>query len=121
MAVLHLSSAVSLIFIPLLIWSWLKDRSYTIDRHGRDVLNFQITINLLIIANVLCLVVGLPVMLILLEQGSGNVTLMSVIAMAAFLPLLLVGFFTVSLAVLNTIRVLSDQPYRYPLSIKFLR
>jgi uncharacterized Tic20 family protein len=43
LALLHLSSVVCIVFIPLLLWSWKKEQSYKIDRQGRGVLNFQIT------------------------------------------------------------------------------
>ena len=42
LALLHISSMVCIVFIPLLLWSWKKDQSYKIDQQGRDVLNFQI-------------------------------------------------------------------------------
>jgi hypothetical protein len=44
LALLHISSVVCIVFIPLLLWSWKKDQSYKIDHQGREVLNFQITI-----------------------------------------------------------------------------
>src|SRR5687767_13380762 len=56
-ALLHLSSAVCTVFIPLLLWSWKKDQSYKIDRLGREVLNFQITIALILFALTLLLIV----------------------------------------------------------------
>src|SRR5918994_1806677 len=48
LALLHLSSVVCIVFIPLLLWSWKKDQSYKIDRQGREVLNFQITVMLIL-------------------------------------------------------------------------
>src|SRR5215211_9208249 len=39
LALLHISSAVCIVFLPLLLWSLKKDQSYKIDRQGRDVLN----------------------------------------------------------------------------------
>ena len=48
LTLLHMSSVVCIVFIPLLLWSWKKDQSYKIDRQGRDVLNFQITLMLLL-------------------------------------------------------------------------
>ena len=35
LALLHLSSVVCIVFIPLLLWSWKKDQSYKIDQQGR--------------------------------------------------------------------------------------
>lgn len=48
LALLHISSAIGFVFIPLLLWSWKKDQSYEIDHQGRYVLNFQITFMLIL-------------------------------------------------------------------------
>lgn len=120
-AALHLSSMFSIVLIPLLIWSWLKNRSYQVDNHGRQVLNFQITINLTLFAGIFCLVVALPTALIFVERGSADITVMSGLALASVFPLILIGFFFVYQGIANTIRYLNDQETHYPLSIKFIR
>ncbi len=121
LAALHLSSMFCIVLIPLLIWSWLKNRSYQVDKHGRQVMNFQITVTLALFAGGLCLVVGMPAMLILLEQGVGNVILMSSLAVLSVMPMILIGFFITYQGAVNTFRMLSDKPTRYPLSIKFVK
>ena len=118
---LHLSSTLCIVLIPLLIWSWFKNRSYQIDKHGRQVLNFQISITLVLVAAVFCLVVALPAALIFVEGGSADITLMSILALASVFPLILIGFFVFYQGVANTIRYLNDQDTHYPLSIKFLQ
>src|SRR5574342_103264 len=50
LTVLHLSSALCLIIIPLLLWSWKKNQSYKIDQQCHQVLNFQITMTLSLFA-----------------------------------------------------------------------
>ena len=120
-AALHLSSMFCIVLIPLLIWSWMKNRSYQIDKHGRQVMNFQITITLALLTGGLCLAVGLPAALILLEQGTGNVALMSVLALASVFPMILIGIFVTYQGIINTTRVLADKPTHYPLSIKFVK
>ena len=50
LAVLHLSSIFVILIVPLLLWSWKKNQSYKIDKQGRQVLNFQITMTLLLFA-----------------------------------------------------------------------
>jgi uncharacterized Tic20 family protein len=120
-AALHLSSVLCIVLIPLVIWTWLKTRSFQIDKHGRQVLNFQISITLALFAGVFCLVVALPIGLILLEQGIGNLILMSILALASVFPLILIGFFVFYQGVANTIRYLNDEETRYPLSIKFIK
>ena len=121
LAALHLSSIFCIVIIPLLIWTWLKNRSYQVDQHGRQVLNFQITITMALILFTTCLLVILPLGIFALDRGLGNVTLMSGIALASLIPLLSIGIFTTFQGVSNTIRFLNDQPTRYPLSIKFVR
>lgn len=121
LAALHLSSVFCIVFIPLLIWSWLKARSYQVDKHGRQVLNFQITITLVLFAGASCLAVALLAGLILVEQQAASVMLMSAIALVALFPLLLVGLFATFQGIINTLRVVNDQPTHYPLSIKFLK
>ena len=121
LAALHLSSIFCVVLIPLLIWSWLKTRSYQVDKHGRQVMNFQITMTIALFSGGLCLLVGLPTLLIMLEGGTGNVVLMSGIALAALIPMLLFGFFITYQGAVNTCRRLSDKPTHYPLSIKFVK
>ncbi len=120
-AALHLSSMFCIVLIPLLIWSWMKNRSYQIDKHGRQVMNFQITITLALMTNVLCLAVGLPAALIMLEGGTGNVALFSVLALASVFPLILIGIFITYQGIKNTTRFVADKPTHYPLSIKFVK
>ncbi len=58
LAVLHLSSIFCILIIPLLLWSWKKNQSYKIDQHGRQVLNFQITMTLALFAAAFVLLAG---------------------------------------------------------------
>lgn len=120
-AALHISSSFCIVLIPLLIWSWMKNRSYQVDKHGRQVLNYQITITLALFACVFCLVVALPLGLIALDQGVGSRVLMSTLALASTFPLILIGIFTFYQGVANTLRYLNEEDTRYALSIKFLK
>jgi uncharacterized Tic20 family protein len=115
LAALHLSSTLCFILIPLLIWSWKKNQSLKIDQHGRDVLNFQITINLVVFANAFVLMI-LPLYLRMVDT---NIALAPIL-FCVTTPLFLIGFFTFYQGVKNTLRALADQPYNYPLSIKFV-
>jgi uncharacterized Tic20 family protein len=121
LALLHMSSAICFVFIPLLLWSWKKDQSYRIDRQGRDVLNFQITIMLVMLALVLALIVLPSAFLMLqgLDRDAG--TLGNIFTLLPPLPVLFLAIFTSYQAVVNTVRALSEQPIRYPLSIPFVK
>jgi uncharacterized Tic20 family protein len=122
LALLHMSSVVCIVFIPLLVWSWKKDQSYKIDRQGRDVLNFQITIMLLLFGIALLFVIAPSVFLMVqgLDRDPG-VFLGNLFTILPPIPILLLGLFTTYQAVVNTVRALSEKPIHYPLSIPFVK
>jgi uncharacterized Tic20 family protein len=121
LALLHISSAVCLVFIPLLLWSWKKDQSYKIDHQGRDVLNFQITIMLILFgfAMVFLLVPSILLMAQNMDQSAG--LLGDMFTVLPPVPILLMAVFTTYQAVVNTVRALSDKPIHYPLSIPMVQ
>jgi len=121
LAMLHLSCVISNVIIPLVIWSWKKKTSYKIDKQGRDVLNFQITVTLMLFAAAFFLIVILPAMLVIANTTSGNVEALSIVALLSIVPLILIGIFATYQGVVNTVRVLSDKPYKYRLSIPFVK
>ena len=121
LAFLHLSSVFCIVFIPLLLWSWKKDQSYKIDQQGRDVLNFQITITLVLFTFVLLLMIA-PAVWMMVQQLDGQAGLLGdIFTILPPLPILFIGIFTSYQAVMNTFRALTDMPIRYPLSIPFVR
>jgi uncharacterized Tic20 family protein len=122
LAALHLSSMFCVVFVPLIIWSWKKNQSYKIDRHGRDVLNFQITITLILFSLSICLFIT-PVLLALGVEGFNlfGFGMMEIFLIAITLPLFLMGFFTFYQGIKNAIKTLNDEPYHYPLSLKFIK
>jgi uncharacterized Tic20 family protein len=124
LVILHLSSSVCLLIVPLLLWSWKKNQSYKIDTQGRQVLNFQITMTLLLFAAA-CLLIALPVALVAMDEA-GITSLQSgpgfmLLTVCAPLPLVLTGIFCTFQAVLNAGRALTDKPIRYLLSIPFVK
>ena len=121
LAILHLSSVFCIVFIPLLLWSWKKDQSYKIDQQGREVLNFQITITLILFAFTLILMVA-PAVWLMIQQLDGEPGIVGdIFTLLPPIPILLIGIFTSYQAVMNTVRALSDKPIRYPLSIPFVK
>jgi uncharacterized Tic20 family protein len=122
LAVLHISSIFVILIIPLLLWSWKKNQSYKIDKQGRQVLNFQITMTLLLFAAAFFMLVGLPALVLLsMDMGEGFVILASTLAIFSILPFILIGFFCFYQGIANTIRSLSDKPVHYALSIPFVK
>ncbi len=124
LTILHLSSTLCILIIPLLLWSWKKNQSYKIDQHGRHVLNFQITMTLALFAAAF-LLLAFPAGLIL----AGEQTVAVIEKYPAFIaaticlpaPLILIGFFCLYQGVVNAMRALSDKPIHYALSIPFVK
>lgn len=88
------------ILIPLFIWIHKREDNPMYERHGRAVVNFQITATLLFLISFIALVT---------IQGYGFLLFISVIPVVVFVIL---G---------NIISVLNTQKCYYPLSIPFLR
>ena len=111
LAALHLSSIFCILLVPLLLWSWKKNQSYKIDRQGRLVLNFQITMTLLLFAFMILLLVGLPAMLLLtMNREEAFIILWQVLAVFSIFPLILIGFFCMYQGVVTAMRALTDKP-----------
>jgi uncharacterized Tic20 family protein len=124
LTLMHLSSMLCILIIPLLTWSWKKNQSYKIDQQGRQVLNFQITMTLMLFASAFLLVFA-PTALLFMGEQTVNAMESSPIFMLAILclpmPLILIGFFCTYQGVVNAVRALSDRPIHYALSIPFVK
>jgi len=124
LAVLHLSNIFCIVIIPLLLWSWKKNQSYKIDKQGRQVLNFQITMTLSLFAALFLLLLG-PAALILVGEETLNalkntpIVILSTLCLP--LPMIAIGIYCTYQAVLNAMRALSDKPIHYALSIPFVK
>jgi uncharacterized Tic20 family protein len=122
LAIMHLSTTVLALLVPIIIWSWKKNKSQAIREQGRLVLNFQITMTLLTFAG--WLVVLIVPMLLLIPPVSFQVlggTTPVILAGLTPLPLILIGFFCFFEGIFNAARSLMDKPIRYPLSIPFVK
>lgn len=120
---LHLTNVFPNVLFPMIIWSWKKTQSFTLDQHGKEVVNFQITMLLALFANVLVLVF-IPTLLIFFPEWNANQQtndLIGILTLCATFPMILIGIFCFVQAVINTLRVLTDKPIHYPLSIRFVR
>lgn len=106
-AALHLSTVINIVIIPLLIWSYKKRDNSMIDKHGRAVMNFQLTMTIMLFGAALIYAIVLPGIILL--------------TMIPFALLILIGLFCFYQGISNTIKILNNKPYRYPLSIPFLK
>jgi uncharacterized Tic20 family protein/DNA-binding Xre family transcriptional regulator len=124
LAALHLSSILCILVIPIVIWSWQKNRSYKIDKQGRVVLNFQITVTLMLFA-ALFLLMLVPVALAFIGDAGINAMegspIFMLLVMCTPMPLILIGLFCTYQGVINAMRALSDKPVHYPLAIPFVK
>jgi len=98
LSILHLSGLFILLFPPLIIWIWKKDQVEDLREHGIDVINFQLSVLILLIPSSIlaALLITIPIVIFL---GIGSTVIILV----------------------NTIKVINNQPYKYPLIVKILK
>lgn len=83
---------------PLIVWLLKKDSSAFVDEHGKESLNFQITMSIAFAISVaLCLVV------------------------IGFFILPFLAIWIIVLVVIAAIKAVNGEHFRYPLSIRFVR
>ena len=95
---LHLSNFFCVVVIPLVIWAWKKDEDPEIDKQGKDVINFQLS------------------MMIYLFTSS-----ILVFVLIGIVFLLALGGYITIITIINTIKVMADNDYKYPMTIKFIK
>ena len=124
LVVMHLSCIIPLLTVPLLMWSWKRSQSSKIDQEGRLVLNFQITMILLLFAGgflLTFLTAGLPFIGKAIDEAGMNMGLFEIIIICAPMPMAMIGLLCAYSGIANAIRSLADKPIHYPLSIPFLK
>ena len=84
--------------VPLIIWLIKKDEVFDMDRHGKAILNFRISM-------FIYLLICVPAILLF---GLG------------ILGFIVIGIFYVIFPIINALRASKNQEPNYPLSIKFL-
>ncbi|MDB4252645.1 DUF4870 domain-containing protein [Flavobacteriaceae bacterium] len=84
--------------VPLIIWLVKKDEVFDMDRHGKAILNFRISM-------FLYLLICIPFVLLF---GLG------------LLGFIVIGLFYIIFPIINAVRASNNQQPNYPLSIKFL-
>ncbi len=83
---------------PIIIWSMKKDEFPMVDAHGKEVINFQISMTIwMIISGVLIfLLIGIPL-------------------------LILLAILQVVFIIIGAIKADNGELYKYPLSIQFIK
>jgi uncharacterized Tic20 family protein/DNA-binding XRE family transcriptional regulator len=98
------------ILIPLIMWISKKDKLKDINKTGKEILNFQITWNLLVFLTYIFFV--------------GQVFLMRSLIRNPFLLVGIIGFLYVYnfvLIIINTVRIYNGNEIKYYPKIRFLR
>lgn len=91
-------TAVGSLIVPLIIWVTQRDKVYQMDEHGKQIINFQIS---LIVYSLLCI----PLILFL---GLG------------ILGFIFLGIIALIFPIINAIKASNGEAPRYPLSLNFI-
>lgn len=100
----HLSGLIATAVIglgfvgPLVVWLWKKDQSSFIDAHGKEALNFQITVLI-----------------------AAAISFLLVFVIIGFFLLIVVGIGSLVLGILACVAASQGRPYRYPVCIRFIK
>tara|TARA_R110002049_G_scaffold309155_1_gene517718 strand:+ start:33552 stop:33887 length:336 start_codon:yes stop_codon:yes gene_type:complete len=100
----HLSQLVTLVtgfgslLVPLILWITQKEKVYQMDAHGKNIVNFQLS---LIVYCLICI----PLILLF---GLG------------ILGLIVLGVISIVFPIINAIKTSNGEVPTYPLSFKFL-
>ena len=121
---------------PILLWTSKKESSEFVDHHGKQVLNFQLS---LLLYSLLLIMIAVPILLITLFSNipfadlvndhdftfrnfnfDGNIGLLTVGLVAVFIFGLLkvAEFFLIIYAAIKTS---NGEKYKYPITIPFLK
>lgn len=92
-------SGVGGFIVPLVIWLIKKDEIVDMDRQGKEILNFRISMFIYIL-------ICIPLILLL---GLG------------ILGLIVIGFFYLIFPIVNAVRVSNGQEPNYPLTLKIIK
>ena len=84
--------------VPLILWLVKKDEVFGMDRHGKAILNFRITM-------FIYLLICIPLVLLF---GLG------------LLGILVIGLFYLIFPIINAVKASNDEEPSYPFSIRFI-
>lgn len=98
LGLLHLSGIFIMIFPPLIVWILKKDELKGYEQHFKDIMNFQLSIVIYLLAAVITAILIIPALL---------------------LPL--IGIASTIIILINSFKVLSGQSYKYPFCIQFMK
>jgi transcriptional regulator with XRE-family HTH domain len=91
LVLLHLSGILFMLFPPIIIYYLFKDKNELIEQHGKDVINFQVSVFLILMICGLLSILILPVLIVII-----------------------LSIYSYIRIILNTIYVMNHKPYKYP-------
>jgi uncharacterized Tic20 family protein len=94
----HIGTMVGGFIVPLVIWLTQKDKSDYVAYHGKESLNFQITMFIIIMASIILMFVVVGIFL----------------AIAA-------GVFQLVVTVIATIKASEGEAYQYPINFRLIK
>ncbi|ADB40433.1 conserved hypothetical protein [Spirosoma linguale DSM 74] len=97
-ALTGLFTGIGFIIAPVIVWQIQKDKSAYIDYHGKEAVNFQITI---------ALVSAISFLLMFILIG--------------FVLIWIVGIVWLVFTIIAAIKANNGEYYRYPLTIRFIK
>ena len=83
---------------PLIIWSIKKEQYHVIDQHGKDALNFQISIAIYMIISAILIVI-----------------------LVGIFMLIALWVFQTVMIIIASIKANNGEEFKYPLSIQFIK
>jgi uncharacterized protein len=105
-------SAASLGFLaPLIIWLVKRDDHPSLDHHGKEALNFQLTVLIAVVVSALLVVPALIIGILTLGIG---LVLMALVALAALV-------LWIVLPIQGALAASRGEGYRYPLTLRLVR
>ncbi len=100
----HLSQLITLVtgfgslIVPLILWSTQKEKVYHMDEHGKNIVNFQLSL-------ILYFIICIPLILLL---GLG------------ILGFIVLGIISIVFPIINAIKASHGETPKYPLSLNFI-
>ncbi len=130
---IHISSFTGYLFplgsviTPLIIWQTMKDKSPSLNEHGKEVLNFNISFSLYM------LILGTSIFSFIIKNiwtTLKNISIgfndfyffnnfFNVLGIASLISI--ITFSKVALIILGAIKANNGEFYKYPLTIKFIK
>ena len=137
----HLSTLSQYIFpfgnfiLPIVIWSSARKNSEFMDSHGKEAINFQLSIFLYTIGLAL---IAVPILLFSVlrnvpfaeiidgsELGNhlsmGNITGIAIVALVAILLFAILKVAEFFLVIVASVKASNGEPFKYPLTIRFIK